>query len=109
LEHEILDFQESKKCDIYREEGLDILPEDLKKKAMSIVNRLKEFGIFIIPNGAVESWLKNLGIQTEKKAWLIDVLQKIEDESIQPEQGDIWQFISEVSTWISKKDRLGMH
>ncbi len=77
-----------------------------------IASRLAEYGIFIVPNGAVESWLPQLGIQTKKEQWVSKILEAMgEDRSnpkyLEPDTKDVWNFLRDIDAWLLNPKRKG--
>lgn len=81
----------------------------------SLMTALKEYGIFVVPNGELESWLAPLGVTTSanKKYWLTSVFELLGDDPtnsnyIKPAKSDIWQFLVEIASWINNPARAGV-
>jgi methionyl-tRNA synthetase len=74
----------------------------------SIIDKLKQYGMFIVPVGELEDWFANKTIQDATGIWLVDVLQHMENAQFKPGNDEIWKFVRLVNEWISNPKRLGM-
>jgi hypothetical protein len=86
----------------------DALSEPTKTTAGNLINKVKDYGIFIVPVGTVEQWLQSLSIQQQGKGWLIEILSELQKYSNEDMHGDDWQFILDISKWVTDPNRLGM-
>lgn len=82
--------------------GINYFPKNLRNSLLSMLDELKENGIFIIPNGSVEKWLPTYGIQGEKNKWIVEILNKIVDVTVIPDD-DVWKFMQEIRLCIEKQ------
>lgn len=62
------------KWDPLKRDGIGALGEDIKVRARLLLDRLKEFGIVIVPAGELESWI-DLGVRKNK--WVEPALTQI--------------------------------
>ena len=74
----------------------------------SIIDTVKQYGMFIVPVGELEDWFANKAIQDATGIWLVDVLQHMENAQFKPGNDEIWNFVRLVNEWISNPKRLGM-
>jgi hypothetical protein len=77
------------------------------------IRTLAEYGIFLVPNGEVESWLSDFNISGKSAAWLIPMFEKLgsdetADDYVRPTEGDVWEFLGLVRTWLLNSDRSGI-
>jgi hypothetical protein len=82
-----------------------------ERDASALIDGLANFGIFVVPNGGLESWLRNLGV-TGKPQWLARVFQlmgeaQAEPGYVVPGQDDVWAFIDRVARWAGDPVRPG--
>lgn len=96
-----------------REGGLDLLDESDKEAAKNLCARLREYGLFIIEKGELESWLPELEASGQKSSWLIDVFQKMGEDPdsesyVRPGSDGVWAFLAEVKRWLSNPKRKGI-
>ena len=80
---------------------------------MNLLQRLREYGLFVVRDGELESWLPELGAVGHGPTWLVDVFEKMgedpEDTSyLRPSAGDVWLFLSEIKDWLSNPRRKGI-
>ena len=92
-----------------KENGLDILEATEKTKIEHLLTELESYGLFIVPVGQLECWLKGIGAKNEHGSkWLIDLFPKIgsskEDANyLRPTCDDVWLFIDKIGKWIDSK------
>ncbi len=96
-----------------RDGGLAILTGPDRQAAEDLLNQLGQYGIFVIPGGELESWMKALGASGHGPAWLIDVFERMgEDPSnpayIRPSAGDVWEFVRDIISWLVDPTRKGI-
>ena len=99
--------------DMKRQGGLDLLDERDKEAAQNLCGQLREYGLFIVEKGELESWLPELEASGRKSNWLIEVFQKMGEDSdsesyVRPESGGVWAFLAEVKLWLSNPKRKGI-
>jgi predicted ATPase len=92
-----------------------ILDQGLRDATRSLLVAMQEFGIFVVPNGQLESWqpAPNLSRTSNKKQWLINAFEALGDDPdlpnyIHPQNGDVWNFIRSIGHWINNPDRCGV-
>jgi ABC-type cobalamin/Fe3+-siderophores transport system ATPase subunit len=99
--------------DMKREGGLSILQQQEKEAAENLFQQLADYGIFAVPGGELESWLKILGATGHGPPWLIDMFVKMgedvdADAYIKPAEDDVWKFMSKVKEWMVDPTRRGI-
>ena len=99
--------------DMKREGGLAILSSAEKQAAEDLLTQLRQYGIFVVPGGELESWMKSLGASGHGPAWLIDVFERMgEDPSnpnyVRPDTGDVWAFLRDIRSWLVDPARKGI-
>ena len=99
--------------DMKRDGGLGILGAEDREAAENLCARLREYGLFVVKGGELESWLPEIGATGHGPAWLIDAFQKMgedpEDASyLRPGIDDVWSFLAEIRTWLSDPKRKGI-
>ncbi len=85
---------------------IDKMSPEFIKRFNKFVDNLKEFGIFIVPKGELEQWLKDKDYD-ESQEEFIAILKKIDRTSI-PTNDDVWKFIEDINIWISNPKKKGM-
>ena len=97
-----------------REGGVSILENSESQEACNnFLNQLNEYGIFVVRNGELESWLSDLGATGHGPTWLIDIFEKMGDSPdnpkyMKPSENDVWAFIGNVNSWIGNQSRKGI-
>jgi ABC-type cobalamin/Fe3+-siderophores transport system ATPase subunit len=96
-----------------REGGINILNGSDKEACNNFLDQLKEYGIFVVKNGELESWLKPLGATGHGSGWLISIFELMgenpEDSNyLLPSSGDVWDFLGELKTWMENPNRKGI-
>lgn len=99
--------------DMKKDGGIQLLDPDSKESCLNFFNSLSDYGVMIIKNGELESWLKSLKVGGHGSKWLIDIFKKMgenpNDKSyIKPENNDVWDFIGEIKFWIENNKRKGI-
>lgn len=109
----IFKAMESTGKNMKRDGGMEILSHSDKEACNNFLDQLKEYGIFVVKNGELESWLKRLGASGHGPSWLIDIFQLMGENPdvsgyLKPESGDVWDFIGEINYWICNINRKGI-
>jgi len=96
----------NKRMDTFKKRGVKILSIKGKKIANNLIETLGRYGIFVVPYGALESWL-NLSKNIKKDKWITETLEKMGQTStdsnfLKPSTGGIWKFISNINRWVEK-------
>jgi len=93
--------------------GLAQLSKTDREAALNIVERLSEYGLFIVSRGEVEAWLPGLGVSGPKERWLSRIFEKLGSDPsdagyVKPKDDDVWQFLASVAAWIKDVNRKGI-
>lgn len=80
----------------------------------NLINGLSDYGIFVVPNGALESWLGYLDVTVSKKDWLKCAFERLGDNPedpmyVHPIKDDVWAFMEKIAAWVADPNRKGMH
>lgn len=99
--------------DMKRDGGLAILSAADRQAAEDLLNNLRQYGIFVVPSGELESWMNDLGATGHGPAWLIGIFERMgEDPSnanyVRPNTGDVWAFVREIRKWLVDPTRKGI-
>ncbi|EOW9393500.1 ATP-dependent endonuclease [Vibrio cholerae] len=99
--------------DMKREGGISALPSEEREAAENLLKQLSDYGLFVVPNGELESWLKHLEVGGHGPKWLVEIFEKMgenpESESyVKPSIGDVWGFLELIKVWAIKPDRKGI-
>lgn len=104
---------ESTGIDMKKGGGIEALPKGELESCGSLFAQLGEYGIFVVPGGEVESWLKSIGVDANKESWLGEMFSKMgneptEDTYVKPSDGDVWEFLHRIRVWLTNTHRKGM-
>lgn len=96
-----------------RDGGIQILDEQDQEALSNLFDRLAEYGLFIVPNGELESWLKPLGVSGHGPNWLVEIFEKMGEDPhssayLKPSQEDVWLFIERISGWFFNAGKKGI-
>lgn len=96
-----------------RDGGIEILAGSDKEACNNFLEQLKEYGIFVVKNGELESWLKPLGATGHGSGWLINIFELMGENPdignyILPSSGDVWDFLGEIKAWMENPSRKGI-
>ncbi|MBK9168925.1 MAG: hypothetical protein IPM24_15850 [Bryobacterales bacterium] len=99
--------------DMKRHGGVAILGTTDRQAAEDLLNQLRQYGIFVVPGGELESWMKGRGATGHGPAWLIDIFERMgEDPSdanyVRPNSGDVWGFVRDIRSWLLDPTRKGI-
>lgn len=80
--------------DMKTDGGINILSSQDKEAAINLFSRLSEYGLFVVPNGELESWLGDLEVSGHGPSWLIEMFEKMgedpeSDNYLKPSDEDI--------------------
>jgi hypothetical protein len=91
--------------------GIDALPAE-KQAAAELFDTLGQYGVFVTRRGELEHWLKALNVPGKKTDWTIAMLDRLGGDPsapdyVRPENGEVWDFIREIVSWIKNPSRKG--
>jgi ABC-type cobalamin/Fe3+-siderophores transport system ATPase subunit len=92
--------------------GINILSQSDKLAAEQLFDNIAEYGVFVVRHGELENWLSSLGVNSRKDRWTVDMLNRLGSDPavsnyVVPSDGDVWDFIREVVSWIKNPARKG--
>lgn len=99
--------------DMKRDGGVSILSGADRQAAEDLLNQLRQYGIFVVPGGELESWMKNLGATGHGPSWLIDMFERMGEDSstenyIRPTEDDVWKYLGDIRKWLADPMRKGI-
>ena len=99
--------------DMKRDGGVGILDSADQEAARNLLQQLAGYGVFVVPHGELEAWLKSLGASGHGPTWLIDIFERMGSDPddaafVKPSPGDVWEFISSLKSWFANPNRLGI-
>jgi ABC-type cobalamin/Fe3+-siderophores transport system ATPase subunit len=94
-------------------EGVGVLQPEDRELVRDLRESAATFGVFIVPVGEVEDWLKWLDTPKRKRDWLKESFQQMgadpeSKEYVTPSEGDVWDFVRSIREWISNPNREGI-
>jgi energy-coupling factor transporter ATP-binding protein EcfA2 len=98
--------------DLMKSQGLNALDLTEKELGEILLDKLAKYGMFLVPEGEVESWLRHLNVSGHGSDWLVKIFsiigQNEEDSNyLKPSSDDVWEFLDNISSWIQDANRLG--
>ena len=92
--------------------GLSALGPADKAKGETFLNDLARYGVFLVPSGEQESWLRHLSVPGHGPEWLVELFSRIgqsenDTNYLHPGSDDVWNFLDVVATWVHDVSRLG--
>ena len=99
--------------DMKRNGGVNLLKGEDKEALKNLFEKLVDYGLFVVPNGELESWLSELNVTGRGPNWLIKVFEKMGEDSqsgsyLMPKDGDVWDFIENIARWFDNVKRKGI-
>ena len=93
--------------------GIRILGRDDQEALSNLLSQLERYGLFVVPGGEVEDWLKHLGCTGHGPGWLIDVFDKMGEDPLSrayllPSEDDVWAFLDKIARWFANPERCGI-
>ena len=92
-----------------------IVDPGLLSATRSLLAAMQGYGIFVVPNGELESWQPAPGIEptSNKKLWLLNAFAALGDDPeavgyAHPTDDDVWSFVRSISAWINNPNRDGV-
>lgn len=88
----------------------------MRQSALQLLRSLAEYGVFVVPNGTLETWLSYLEVaqSNNKTGWLLNVFELLGDDPddhekyAHPKPGDVWDFLRSIANWVNLPSRLGV-
>ncbi len=92
--------------------GIKQLGQEDQAAANELFDQLRQYGIFAVRNGEVESWLSELGIGSKKATWTVQMHERLGSDPldaayVKPASGDVWDFMRDVVRWVKDPGRKG--
>jgi len=99
--------------DMKRDGGVQILSSSDREACVSFFSKLAEYGIFVVPSGEIEAWLRNLNVSRNKGTWLTTIFEAMGDDPqasnyVRPSTGDVWDFVGAIQGWVKNSIRKGI-
>jgi hypothetical protein len=96
-----------------RDGGIELLSGADREALENLFRRLGEYGLFVVPGGELESWLKSLGASGHGPVWLVDMFTRMGEDPGRPDyirssDGDVWAFVASIKDWLANPTRRGI-
>ena len=93
--------------------GVSVLENKDRESLKHLLSLLATYGIFVVPSGELESWMRYLGTTGHGPDWLINIFDRMGSDInatgyAAPTHGDVWDFIRQIQAWISNPRRKGI-
>jgi len=113
LKTHLIDTLKKANLDLKKPNVVSQLTLEDQENAEKLFQDLNKYGIFVVPVGELECWLKDMEISGDKTRWAKEVLQRLGDDANDPGyiaigDGDIWKFVKSITAWIADPNRKGM-
>jgi hypothetical protein len=97
----------------HKASGLAALTGSARDDVERFLAELARFGIFLVPVGELEGWLRPLGITGSKRQWILAMLDRLGSNPsaaayVAPADDDVWAFLGQVGHWTGDPNRLGL-
>ncbi len=104
---------EATQKDMTREGGISLLAGSERATAENLCEKLEEYGLFVVRNGELQSWLAHLRCAGRKESWLPNVFEQMGEDPeqegyLKPARDDVWNVIDRVRQWLVRPGRKGM-
>jgi predicted ATPase len=95
-----------------RKGGIALLKGEEFNAAKFLIEDLNSYGLFVVKNGEVESWLPGIA-PSGKHTWLSEIFETMGSDPtnqmyLKPTQGDVWDFIGEIKEWFMNPRKRGI-
>lgn len=96
-----------------RDGGITLLQKEDREAANNLMDRLQEYGMFVVRGGEIEAWLSNLNVSRDKHVWLTSIFEKMGEipsspDYVNPANGDVWEFVESMRKWFVNSNRKGI-
>lgn len=93
--------------------GISLLDGEDREAAEQFLQQLGTYGIFLVPGGELEVWLKYLEVAGHGPTWLVNMFTAMGEDPeqptyVKPDAHDVWAFMGSVSHWLMQPDRKGI-
>jgi hypothetical protein len=109
----VLSALQGKDANFKIEGGINLLSGQDREAATNLFDDLARYGLFVVQRGEVEEWLADLDVPRSKEGWLRSIFEKMGSdphsaEYVKPTEGDVWDFMGEVRSWLVDPGRRGI-
>ncbi|AYM81862.1 ATP-binding protein [Agrobacterium tumefaciens] len=109
----VLDKLRAQHTDFKTTGGVELLAGADRELADNLLGDLERYGLFTVPIGEVEAWLRDLDVERTKQRWLRGIFERMGSDPtapsyIRPTGGDVWDFLGRISSWAHSGQRRGI-
>lgn len=99
--------------DMKRDGGIALLAGADREAIENLFRKLAEYGLFVVPGGELESWLKSLGATGQGPKWLVNMFERMGEDPasssyIRAGTDDVWAFVRSIQGWFADPNRRGI-
>jgi energy-coupling factor transporter ATP-binding protein EcfA2 len=97
-----------------REGGVGILEGEEREGCENLLAQLKQYGIFVVERGELESWLRGIGVDGgHGPVWLQRMFDALGSDPsapdyVRPAEGDVWGFLDQIRSWARDPNKRGI-
>lgn len=93
--------------------GINLLSGPDFEGVGNFLDKLGEYGLFVVRGGELESWLPELKARGHGPEWLIKTFEAMGDDPaaanyVRPRDDDVWAFLQEIKNWLTDTHRKGI-
>lgn len=98
----------------YKLHGITAVAQPGREAIQRAINELAQYGVFIVEEGELESWLTAIGVAHDPKHdWLARAFTRLGSDPsastyVAVGGGGVWDFVESVGRWIANPQRRGM-
>lgn len=113
IRHKLKEALNATGKDMKKDGGISLLEGETKETARNLLQKLAEYGLFVVDRGELESWLPELRVPGKGPAWLIAMFERMGDDPesatyVRPTEGDVWAFVDCMRQWLTNAQRKGI-
>lgn len=96
-----------------RDGGINVLRRNDREAAENLLKQLADYGIFVVSEGELESWLKSLACTGHGPPWLVSIFEAMGGNPetpgyVRPTDDDVWEFLGRIKSWFNNPLRRGI-
>jgi hypothetical protein len=97
----------------YKDGGLYRLGGEARTGADRLMANLEEYGVFLVPVGELECWMRELEVSGHGPEWLTTIFARMGNDPAdpgyhRPGSGGVWRFMRRIAAWVADPRRQGM-
>ncbi len=88
----------------FKKGGLASLPQEIATPLKVLLAKLSEIGVFLVPVGELEEWLREYGIKashSRKPQWANEAAQRV--RALGARTGDVWDFMRSAGSYLQSR------